>query len=138
MKAWRILSGLLSIVFYTIVDKQAKLARLAEALGKDSESKAGSAGQIVAVLLLVGGILSLVFFKTRGVVGTLILTSTYAIAAAVGFANAGFFKDLNVWSGWCLICALMALASLAGNRKKKETKVGTVETAGTEEKDEKN
>ena len=135
MKVWRIFSGLLSILFYTICDKQARLAKVVEVFGNDKEGNVGNAGQIVAILLLAGGILSLVLFKTRGVVGTLILTATYAIAAGVGFSNAGFFKDLNIWSAWCLICALMALASLAGNKKKAE-KAGKAEKGTVEEKEE--
>ena len=122
MKAWRIFSGILSIVFYSIVDKQSRLARVAEVLTNDEESTAGSGGQVVALLLLVGGILSIVLFKAKKT-GSLILALLFGIAAAIGFSNAGFYQDLYIWSGWCAICAALALPGFFSKKKQNVTVV---------------
>lgn len=116
MKTWKLVSGILSIVLSAFVLFQSSIAGLANVLEENGEV-GGSAGLLVAVLLLAGGIVSIATRK-GGKGGNIALIILFGLAALIGFGNAGSYKDLNVWSGWCVICAVLALLGLF--RKKKE------------------
>ncbi len=62
MKIWKLVSGILSIVLFVFVSFQSCAAGLANSLEENGEIS-GSAGLIVAVLMLVGGIVSIVTMK---------------------------------------------------------------------------
>ena len=47
--------------------------------------------------------------------GDIALIVLYGLAALIGFAGFGIYKDLIVWSIWCLVCAALAFVS---SRKK--------------------
>ena len=59
MKTWKLVSGILSIVLFFMVAFQSCAAGLGNALAENGEVS-GSAGIIVAIMLLVGGIVSIV------------------------------------------------------------------------------
>jgi Ca2+/Na+ antiporter len=116
MKTWKLVSGILSIVLSVFVTFQSGIAGLANTLEENGEV-GGSAGLLVAVLLLAGGIVSIATRK-GGKGGNIALLIMFVLAAIIGFSAAGSYGDLKVWSGWCLICAVLALLGLF--RKKKE------------------
>lgn len=116
MKTWKLVSGILSVVLFLFVAFQSCAAGLGNALSENGE-KSGSAGIFLAVLMLVGGIVSLSTRKEEGKGGNVALIIIFGLASAMGFSNAGSFKDLNIWAGWCLICAVMALISIIKNKK---------------------
>lgn len=76
----------------------------------------GSAGLIVAIMLLAGGIVSIATRKGENG-GNIALIVMFGIAALVGFTMAGNFGDLTIWAAWCLICAVLALVSLIKGNK---------------------
>ncbi len=78
----------------------------------------GFAGILVAFLMLAGGIVSITTRKSLKNGGNIALIVLFLLASLVGFSCAGSFKDLNIWSAWCLINAMLAVISLIGNRKK--------------------
>ena len=115
MKIWRLVSGILSIVLSVFVLFQSGIAGLGNAMAQNGEVS-GSAGMIVAILLLVGGIVSIVV-RNGGKGGSIALFILFGLGALMGFSNAGSYGDLKIWSGWCLICAILGLLGVFGKKK---------------------
>lgn len=114
MKTWKLVSGILSIVLCLLVLFQSCAAGTVNAL-EGSGEVSGSAGFIVAIMMLVGGIVSIVTREgSKG--GNIAIIILYGIASLIGFTMAGNFKDLNIWAFWCLICAVLAIVSLVKDR----------------------
>lgn len=110
MKIWKLVSGILSIVLSVFVLFQSSIAGLSNSLQANGEV-GGSAGLIVAILLLTGGIVSICVRKgSKG--GSIALIVIFILAALLGYTGAGSYSDLKVWATWCLICAIMAALSL--------------------------
>lgn len=120
MKIWKLVSGILSIVLFLVVGLQSCAAGLSNTLEENGEV-GGSAGIILAVLMLAGGIVSIVTRKGEGKGGNIALIILFGLAAIVGFLLAGSYGDLNIWAGWCLICAILAVVSLVKSNKQKQT-----------------
>lgn len=117
MKTWKLVSGILSIVLFVFVTFQSCAAGVANTLEANGEV-GGSAGIIVAIMLLAGGIVSIVTRKgSKG--GNIALIVLFAIGALCGFALAGGYGDLRIWAAWCLICAVLAVVSLVKGNKTK-------------------
>lgn len=115
MKVWKLVSGILSIVLFALVALQSCAAGVSNALENNGES-GGSAGIIVSIMLLAGGIVSIATRKgSKG--GNIAIIVLYGIGALVGFALAGSYADLNIWAGWCLICAVLAIVSIVKTNK---------------------
>lgn len=126
MKVWKLVSGILNIILFVFVTFQSCAAGIGNSLS-GSEEVSGSAGVIVAVMLLVAGILSIVFRKSDSKGGHIAITILYAIGAVMGFLLAGSFSDLRIWAGWCLICLILTvLAMLKGNKKNKDLEEGEI------------
>lgn len=118
MKTWRLVSGILSIVLSVFVVFQSMAAGLSNALEENGEV-GGSAGLFVAIMLLVGGIVSIVVRK-GGKGGSIALIILFGLGALLGFSGAGSYKDLTIWAGWCAICAVLAVLSLFSKKKQME------------------
>lgn len=115
MKTWKLVSGILSIILFVLVSFQSCAAGLGNALADNGEVS-GSAGIIVAIMLLTGGIVSIATRKgSKG--GNIAIIVLYGIGAFLGFALAGSYADLKIWAGWCLICVILAIASLKKGKK---------------------
>ena len=112
MKVWKLVAGILSIVFFVFVSFQSCAAGVANTLSENGEVS-GSAGLLVAIFLLAGGIVSIASRKSTGKGGNIALIIMFGLAALIGFANYGSYSDLAIWSGWCLINALIAVIPLA-------------------------
>ena len=109
MKTWKLVSGILSIILSVFVIFQSMAAGLANTLSDNGEVS-GSAGLIVAIMLLAGGIVSIIARKGGKGINVAVVV-LYAIGAFFGFTLAGSYSDLYIWSFWCLICAVLALVS---------------------------
>ena len=100
----------ISIVLFAFVMFQSCAAGISNSLAENGES-GGSAGLIVAIILLAGGIVSIATRNgSKG--GNIALIVLFALGALCGFTMAGSYADLNVWAAWCLICAVFAAVSL--------------------------
>ena len=117
MKTWKLVSGILSIIFFVLVSFQSCAAGIGNALSDNGEMS-GSAGLLVAVMMLAGGIVSIATRK-GGKGGNIALIVLYGLAALTGFSMAGSYTDLNVWAFWCLVCAVLAIISLVKGNKAK-------------------
>lgn len=115
MKVWKLVSGILSIILFGLVAFQSCAAGVANTLQENGEIS-GSAGIMVAILMLAGGIVSIASRNSEKKGGNIALIVLFGLAALVGFSSYGSYSDLAIWSGWCLINA--ALAVLAVCKKK--------------------
>ena len=116
MKIWKLVSGILSIVLFVFVAFQSCAAGLSNSLEENGELS-GSAGLILAVFMLVGGIVAIATRKSEKKGGNIALIILFGLAALIGFAGHGSYSDLVIWSGWCLFNAIIALAGLIiGNK----------------------
>lgn len=124
MKVWKLVSGILSIILFVLVSFQSCAAGVANTLADNGEVS-GSAGIIVAVLMLAGGIVSIATRKSERKGGNIALMILFGLASLIGFANFGSYSDLAIWSGWCLINAVLALVAMITGSK------GRVEESNT-------
>lgn len=115
MKTWKLVSGILSIVLVLFVLFQSCAAGMSNALEANGEV-GGSAGVLLAIMMLTGGIVSIATRKSVKKGGSIALIVLFGIAAETGFAGAGSYSDLYIWAGWCAICAVMAIVALIKNR----------------------
>lgn len=115
MKTWKLVSGILSIILFVVVGFQSCAVGIGNTLA-DSGEVSGSAGIIVAILMLAGGIVSICTRK-GGKGGNIALIILFGLGALFGFTMAGSFADLTIWAGWCLICAVLAVISMILSKK---------------------
>lgn len=115
MKTWKLVSGILSIVAFFMVAFQSCAAGIGNAMAENGEVS-GSAGIIVAIMILSGGIVSIATRK-GGKGGNIALIVLFGIGALFGYVLAGSFSDLNVWATWCLINVVLAIVSLIKCKK---------------------
>lgn len=108
----------MSIIFFIFVSFQSCAAGLSNALAENGEL-GGSAGVIVSIMLLAGGIVSIATRK-GGKGGNIALIVLFGIGALFGFTLAGSYSDLKIWSAWCLINAILAIVSLTKSKKENE------------------
>lgn len=116
MKTWKLVSGIISIVLFVFVSFQSCAAGVVNTMEENGEV-GGSAGLIVAIMLLAGGIVSIVTRK-GGKGGNIALIVLFAIGALCGFTMAGGYGYLYIWSAWCVLNAVLAIASLVKNKTK--------------------
>ena len=117
MKVWKLVSGIISIILFVIVTFQSCAAGLSNALEANGEVS-GTAGVMVAVFMLAGGIVSIATRNAKGKGGNIALLILFGLAALIGFANYGSYSDLAIWSGWCLINAVLAVVAMITGKKK--------------------
>lgn len=116
MKVWKLVSGILSIVLVGFIIFQSCAAGVSNALEENGEVS-GSAGVIVAILMLAGGIISIATRNSSGKGGNIALIIIFVLAAVFGFTMAGSYSDLRIWAGWCSICAFLALIAMLKGQK---------------------
>lgn len=119
MKIWKLVSGILSIVLFVIVTFQSCAAGIVNVM-EESEEVSGSAGVIVAIMLLAGGIVSIAT-RNGGKGGNIALIILFGLGALIGFTNVGRFSDLYVWSAWCLINVVFAIICIVKGKKIEDT-----------------
>lgn len=111
MKVWKLVSGILSMVLFVVVTFQSCAVGLANSLS-ESEEVSGTAGVLLAVLMLAGGIVSVATRKSVKNGGNIALIVLFGLAALIGFMNHGTYSDLVIWSVWCLINVVLAVVAM--------------------------
>lgn len=109
MKTAKIVIGILSIVLFLVVSLQSCAAGLANTMVGNGEIS-GTAGFMVALMLLSAGIVGIAGRKHKG--AAIACSILYSIGAILGFANAGSYKDLYIWSGLSVALALFFFISI--------------------------
>ena len=113
MKIWKLVSGIISIVLSAVVVYQSRAASIIDRIANnlfDVGSYSGTVGYIVAVLMVAGGIISIVNRKGNKI-GDISAAAIFGIAAILGYTMGGIYKDLIIWSTWCIVCAIIAIIS---------------------------
>ena len=104
MKIWKLVSGILSIVFFMLVIFQSCAVGISNTLSDNGEF-GGSGGFLLAIFMLSAGIVSVATHKNHGVGGNIAVIILECIGAFFGILLAGGYGDLPFWACWCLICA---------------------------------
>lgn len=97
MKTWKLVSGIISIVLSVFVVFQSMIAGLANAL-EESGQVSGSAGLVVSICMLCGGIVSIVSRKNNSKGTNIALIILFGLATLTGFVLAGNYSDLHLVS----------------------------------------
>lgn len=95
MKIWKLVSGILSIIFFALVAMQSCAVGVANTL-EDSGEVSSSAGILVAVLMLAGGIVSIATRASEKQGSNIALLVLFGLAALLGFSNYGSYSDLAI------------------------------------------
>lgn len=95
MKTWKLVSGIISIVLSVFVVFQSMMAGLANALEESGQSS-GSAGLVVSICMLCGGIVSIVSRKNNSKGTNIALIILFGLATFTGFVLAGNYSDLYI------------------------------------------
>ena len=111
MSIWKLVSGILSIVFSVFIVFQSCAAGIVNTIRRNGEIS-GTAGLIVAMFMLSGGIVSIASRKGTKNGGNIALIILYSIAALVGFTMFGSYIDLAIWSCWCAVMMIMAIIAI--------------------------
>lgn len=114
MGIWKLIAGIISILISGFVTFQSFAAGLFNTLEENGETS-GTTGLFVAVLILTGGIVSIVVHRSKGIGGNIGLIVVFSLAALIGFSLHGNYTDLIVWSLWCMINVILAVISLIIN-----------------------
>lgn len=126
MKTWKLVSGILSIILFVFVMFQSCAAGLGNTLTENGEV-GGSAGLIVSIMLLAGGIVSIATRSSTGKGGNVAIVVLFGIGTLFGYALAGSYTDLKIWATWCLICAVLAIVAIITGNKKPGAQADTTE-----------
>lgn len=115
MKTWKLVSGILSILLFAVIELQSCAAGLVNAM-EDNGGSSGSVGLICGILILAGGIVSIATRKA-GKGGDIAVMIIFGLTALFGFTGYGNYSDLVIWSFWALICAILAFISMLKKKK---------------------
>lgn len=94
MKTAKLIIGIISIVLFFIIMLQSCATGFVNAVESNNDS-GGSAGLLVAILMLVAGIVGIVTRKSKG--GGITAGVFYILAALLALPNSAVYKDLMVW-----------------------------------------
>ena len=113
MKTWKLVSGILSIVFFVLVSFQSCALTVANAISR-SDDLGSFAGFMLALLMLSGGIVSISTRNIKGNGGNIATMILYGLATFMGLSVIAVtaFADLIIWSGWCGLCTFLAFLAL--------------------------
>ena len=111
MKVFKLVVGILCIVLSVMVTLQSCAVGIGNTL-LSSDEISGSAGIILAVLLLASGIVMVATRKSVSVGGEVASIIMFSTATLIGSINAGSYSDLRIWSGLCFVLAVINLIFL--------------------------
>ena len=124
MKTWKLVSGILSIILFVWMMFQSFAVGFVNIILNTGEFSS-SAGIIVAILILAGGIVS-ISTRSGGEDGDITLIVLFGVAAFVGAVMAGtIYLDLYVWAFWGAINVITAMTSFS-QKKSQSNGVDTV------------
>ncbi len=121
MKVWKLVSGILSIIFSGWVMLGSGVAGFLNDLdgSKADSATAVAAGFFVSILMLAGGIVSIAVKNKIDERSNGALAVIFGIAALVGVTGGSESVALDFGIVWCLACAVNAVVCIFQNRKNK-------------------
>ena len=117
MRTTKLITGIICMVLTAFVLFQSCAAGLGNALSQNGEVS-GTAGALLAFFMLAGGIIQVATRNSTGKGGSIAAFIVFALAAVIGFANAGSYSDLNIWATWCLILGIINLICVIKSQPK--------------------
>ena len=126
MKTWKLVSGILSIIMFVFVTFQSCAAGISNSI-EDNGEVGGSAGIIVAIMLLAGGIVSIATRNSKGKGGNIAVIVLFGLGAIMGFTMAGSYTDLIIWAA--LVCNLCSISTYLNDKKAKTDRRKLIKTA---------
>ena len=121
MKVWKLVSGILSIIFSGWVMLGSGVAGFLNDLdgSKADSATAVAAGFFVSILMLAGGIVSIAVRNKIDERSNGALAIIFGIATLVGVTGGSESVALDFGIVWCLACAVNAVVCIFQNRKNK-------------------
>lgn len=116
MKNAKLVTGILCMIFTFLVLFQSCAVGVANTMGETGEIS-GSAGLLLAILMLAGGIVEVATRKSEKRGGSIAALILFLLAAVIGFANAGSYTDLYIWSAWCGVLGILNVICLATGKE---------------------
>lgn len=131
MKVWKLVSGILSILFSGWVMLGAGVTGfLSDMEGSKADGTAVVvAGFFVSILMVAGGIVSIAVRNKIDERSNGALAIIFGIATIIGFAGGGKFDILEIWAVWCLACAVNAIVCIFTNRKNKSEDIANKDSS---------
>lgn len=117
MKVLKLVLGILSLVFSIVVLLQSCAAGIVNSLDSSTGDVGGSAGLLVSILFIAGGVVMIVTRNSEKKSGAIACIILYVIAALLGFSNSAVYQDLVVWASFALILAVVSLISVITKKK---------------------
>ena len=117
MKVTRLVIGIVSFLMALLVMFQSCAAGLGNALEENGES-GGSAGFMLALLVIVAGIIAIATRNGEGK-GPYVAAVFYILGGIIGIALAGSYSDLYIWAAVCLIFAAVFIIGTIVERKRR-------------------
>lgn len=117
MKTSKLIIGIIAIVLSVVLFFQSVLVGLGDALFAEEGEESGGYKMVMAILLLIGGIVSISARKTTG--GGIFCLVDYALSGLIGLSFSADFADLAIWGTISLIFSGVFLLSLIVGRRRK-------------------
>lgn len=111
MKTTKLVLGIISIVLSCLVMLQSCAAGVSNALEDNNES-GGTGGAFLSIMMLAGGIVMVANSKKKSKGAHIASVILFVLAALVGYATAGSYGDLYIWSTLCLILAVVNVVAI--------------------------
>ena len=119
MVMWKLTSGIISIVLTMVVFFQSCAVDSTSSISGlfgGATTYAGVGGKVVALLMLTGGITSIVTRNNKDNNGNKALMALFGLATLICFVFAGsVFRELIMWGAWCAVNAFMAFKAMKEN-----------------------
>ena len=112
MKVWKLVSGIFSIIFTLIILLHSLLAGVVNTVLNTvfgNSETSGTAGIVIAVLLLIAGITSIAVRKRETKKAYTALIVLFELAAMIGFVGSGNYSGLVIWGIWSFVCFVVAV-----------------------------
>lgn len=131
MKVWKLVSGILSIIFSGWVMLGSGVAGFLNDLdgSKADSATAVVAGFFVSILMLAGGIVSIAVKNKIDERSNGALAVIFGIAALVGVTGGSESVALDFGIVWCLACAVNAVVCIFQNRKNKSKDIANKDSS---------
>ena len=126
MKTWKLVSGILSIIMFVFVTFQSCAAGISNSI-EDNGEVGGSAGIIVAIMLLAGGIVSIATRNSKGKRRKYRRNRIIWIGRNHGIHNGWkLHRPYNLGS---LVCNLCSISTYLNDKKAKTDRRKLIKTA---------
>ncbi|MGL4282224.1 hypothetical protein [Eubacterium aggregans] len=116
MKTTKLVIGIVAIVLSVVILFQSCAASAANAMSGNGEV-GGSAGFILALCLMIGGIVGIATRNSMGRGGQITAGSFFVLGAGIGALMTGSYSDLYIWAGISVLFGAMYLVSAILDRQ---------------------